>query len=92
MYQSAVRENQFYKTRNGFFSLLSAQRQLMFFLVFYLFTQGKNGFAPSESIMPEARRMPLYKLMNDPLISVGIWWIQAENNQSLASKQLEQVA
>jgi len=84
--------NQFYKTRNGFFSVLSAQRQLMLFLVFHLFTRGKNGMAPIESIMPEATRMPLYKLMNDPLISLGIWWTQVENNQSVASKQLEHVA
>ena len=37
----------------------------------YLFVQQpESGKAPIESIMPEAREMPLYKLINDPLGAV----------------------
>jgi transposase-like protein len=57
----------FYKTRQGFHSVLSAKRALLLFLVVYVFTQrGSTGQAPIEVIMPEARRMPLYRLINDP--------------------------
>ena len=44
----------------------SAKKQLLLFLVGYLFTQREAGQAPIEKIMPEAREMPLYKLINDP--------------------------
>jgi transposase-like protein len=57
----------FYTTRQGFHSVLSAQRELLLFLVVYLFTQrATDGQAPIEVIVPEARRMPLYRLINDP--------------------------
>ena len=57
----------FYKTRKGFHSVLSAKRELLLFLVVYLFTQhATTGQAPIEVIVPEARRMPLYRLINDP--------------------------
>lgn len=57
----------FYKTRKGFHSVLSAKRALLLFLVVYLFTQrATDGQAPIEVIVPEARRMPLYRLINDP--------------------------
>ncbi len=37
----------------------------------YLFIrQPDSGMAPIESIMPEAREMPLYELINDPLRAV----------------------
>ena len=37
------------------------------FLVVYVFTQrASTGQAPIEVIMPEARRMPLYRCINDP--------------------------
>jgi len=63
--------NQFYKKRCGFFSVVSAKRELLLFLVMYLFIrQPESGKAPIESIMPEAREMPLYKLINDPLKAV----------------------
>ena len=63
--------NQFYKKRCGFFSVVSAKRELILFLVMYLFIrQPESGKAPIESIMPEAREMPLYKLINDPLGTV----------------------
>jgi hypothetical protein len=56
-----------YKTRKGFHSVLSAERELLLFVVVYLFTQrAADGHAPIEGIVPEARRMPLYRLINDP--------------------------
>ena len=57
----------FYRTRGGFHSVLSAKRELLLFWVVYVFTQhATTGQAPIEVIMPEARRMPLYRLINDP--------------------------
>jgi transposase-like protein len=57
----------FYATRGGFHSVLSAKRELLLFLVVYLFTQrATDGQTPIEAILPEARRMPLYRLINDP--------------------------
>lgn len=57
----------FYATRGGFHSVLSAKRELLLFLVVYVFTQqATTGQAPIEVIMPEARSMPLYRLINDP--------------------------
>ena len=51
----------------GFHSVLSAKRELLLFLVVYVFTQhATTGHAPIEVIMPEARRMPLYRFVNDP--------------------------
>lgn len=58
--------NRFYKTKCGFFSIVSARRQIVLFMVVYLFTKGKNGKAPIETIMPQVQRMPLYKIINDP--------------------------
>lgn len=60
----------FYKTRGGFHSVISAKRALIFFMVSYLFTkQEKSGKAPIETIIPEAKQMPFYHLLNDPLNS-----------------------
>jgi transposase-like protein len=57
----------FYRTRGGFHSVLSAKRELLLFLVIYVFTQhATTGQAPIETILPEARRMPLYCVINDP--------------------------
>jgi hypothetical protein len=57
----------FYKTRKGFHSVISATRELLLFLVVSVFTQhATTGHAPIEVIVPEARRMPLYRLSNDP--------------------------
>jgi transposase-like protein len=57
----------FYATRGGFHSVRSAKRELLLFLVVYVFTQhATTGQAPIEVIMPEARSMPLYRLINDP--------------------------
>jgi len=60
--------NRFYKMRCGFFTVVSARRELIFFLLMYVFLrQPESGKAPIEAIMPEASRMPLYQLINDPL-------------------------
>jgi len=56
-----------YRTRGGFHSVLSAKRELLLFLVVSVFTQhATTGHAPIEVSVPEARRMPLYCLINDP--------------------------
>jgi hypothetical protein len=56
-----------YRTRGGFHSGLSATRALLRFGVVYGFTQhATTGHAPIEVILPEARQMPLYRLINDP--------------------------
>jgi hypothetical protein len=63
--------NQFYEKRCGFFTVVSAKRELILFLVIYLFIrQPESGKAPIESIMSDAREMPFYKLINDPLRTV----------------------
>jgi transposase-like protein len=56
----------FAKVRRGFFSVLSTKRQLIVFLIVYVFSKQTNGKAPIESILPEASRMPLYRMFNDP--------------------------
>ena len=60
--------NQFYKRKCGFFSVESTKRELICFLVMYLFIkQPSTGKAPLEIIMPQVRNMPFYQLVNDPL-------------------------
>ncbi len=57
----------FYKTRCGFHSVKSAKRELIFFLVVYFFTiQVESGKAPIERIIPNAKDMPFYHLLNYP--------------------------
>lgn len=59
--------SRFYKTRCGFHSVTSAKREIIFFMVAYLFTiQAERGQAPIETILPEANTMPFYRLLNDP--------------------------
>ena len=70
--------------------MLSAKRQLILFLVFHLFTQADNGIAPIESIIPDAKRMPFYKLMNSPFISLDIW--QSKQIKTLALNTTGKVA
>jgi len=61
--------NRFYKVRCGFFSVLSAKRELIFFMLMYLFIkQPETGKAPVEAIMPEVISMPFYKIVNDPIL------------------------
>jgi transposase-like protein len=63
--------SQFYKVRCGFFTVTSAKRELIFFLLMYVFIrQPGSGKAPIESIVTEASRMPLYQLINDPFGTV----------------------
>lgn len=57
----------FYKTRGGFHSVVSAQRELMLFIVVYVFTiQTETGLAPIERVLPEAKEMPFYQMLNEP--------------------------
>ena len=57
----------FYKTRGGFHSVVSAKRELMLFIVVYVFTvQASTGTAPIERIVPQASQIPFYTLLNDP--------------------------
>lgn len=57
----------FYKTRCGFHSVTSAKREIIFFMVVYLFTiQAESGTAPIEKILPATTTMPLYRLLNYP--------------------------
>lgn len=58
--------NRFAKVRRGFHSVLSTKRELIVFMVVYVFSQQTNGKAPIEAILPEAPRMPLYRMLNDP--------------------------
>ena len=66
--------NRFYKVRCGFSTVKSAKRELIFFLLMYLFVQqADSGKALIESILPRARGMPFYQLVNDPLkVIVGL--------------------
>jgi len=59
--------NRFYKIRYGFSTVISAKRELILFLLVYVFIrQPGSGKAPIESIMPEASRTSLYQMINDP--------------------------
>lgn len=59
--------SRFYKMRCGFHSVTSAKREIIFFMVVYLFTiQVESGKAPIEKILPEANTMPFYRLLNYP--------------------------
>jgi hypothetical protein len=54
-------------TRRGVHSVRRATCALRLFRVVSGFTQqATTGRAPIEVIVPEARRMPLYRLINDP--------------------------
>jgi len=54
--------------------LKSAKRELIFFLLMYLFVQqADSDKAPIESVLSRARGMPFYQLVNDPLkVIVGL--------------------
>jgi len=88
--------NRFYKVRCGFFTVVSAKRELIFFLVMYVFIrQPGSGKAPIESIIPQAREMPLYKLINDPLgnlIGCGNVNEIVKKNVNIADSELLQCA
>lgn len=78
-----VKANLVYKVRKGFYSVASAKGQLIVFLVFYVFTQGQEGRARIKRILPEARRMPLYQLMNDPFGCLGLGRGEVETSQPI---------
>jgi transposase-like protein len=63
----------FAKVRSGFHSVVSTKRALTVFLICYLFTQGQNGRAPIEAVVPDAPQMPLYRLINDPFNCLKIF-------------------
>jgi transposase-like protein len=82
--------NRFYKTRCGFFTVTSAKRELILFLLMYVFVrQPESGKAPIESIMPEANRMPLYQLINDPF-GVVLGGKNVKRNVRMADFPLEE--
>jgi transposase-like protein len=80
----------FYKTRGGFHSVMSAKRALMLFVVGYVFTvQPGTGMAPIEQIVPNAKQMPLYQILNAPF-RVGLLNIcqaKTEPPENLATQQ-----
>jgi transposase-like protein len=80
----------FYKTRGGFHSVRSAQRELMLFVIGYVFTvQPGTGRAPIEQIVPHAKQMPLYQILNAPF-RVGLLNIcqaKSEPPENLATQQ-----
>jgi transposase-like protein len=85
----------FYKTRCGFHSVKSAKRQIIFFMVVYLFTiQAESGKAPIENIVPEANTMPLYRLLNYPFASEMISHppLNVKPREEMAAESVEEVA
>ncbi len=56
----------FYATRGGFHSVRSTTRELLLFLVYLVTQRATDGQTPIEVILPEARGMPLYRLIYDP--------------------------
>jgi transposase-like protein len=80
--------NRFYKVRCGFFSVISAKRELILFLLVHVFIrQPGSGKAPIESIMPEASRMPLYQLINDPFGTIlGVENVKKNANMGVRVK------
>jgi transposase-like protein len=86
----------FYKTRGGFHSFMSAKREVMVFVVGYLFTiQPGTGIAPIEQIVSQASLMPFYQIVNEPFSSGLVHICQAKlvtgKNMACrqASRQLE---
>jgi transposase-like protein len=84
--------NRFYKMRCGFSTVISAKRELILFLLMYVFIrQPGSGKAPIEAIMPEASRMPLYKMINDPFGTVlGVK--NVKKNSKMANSELLECA
>jgi transposase-like protein len=84
--------NRFYKVRKGFHSPESAKRQFILFLVFYVFTQNEQGIAPIEKIMPHAKDMPLYRLMNNPLLIFEVEGGKSQASPTFAEKLQKEAA
>ena len=80
----------FYKTQGGFHSVVNAKRALLVFLVGSVFTiQPSTGRAPLEQIVPQARQMPLYQLLNAPFHCglIDICQARYASGEKLASQQ-----
>lgn len=80
----------FYKTRGGFYSVRSAQRELMLVVVGYGFTvQPGTGMAPIEQIVPHAKQMPFYQIVNAPFRHglLHICQVQSEAAEKMATQQ-----
>lgn len=87
--------NRFYKTRCGFHSVKSAKREIIFFLVVYLFTiQPESGKAPIEKIIPEAKDMPFYHLLNYPFANEMTPCLphNVKLEEEMATKSVKEVA
>jgi transposase-like protein len=85
----------FYKTRGGFHSVMSAQRQLMVFVVGYAFTVSpESGKAPIEQILPHATQMPLFQILNAPFRHglLHICQSKSEPPEHMATQQASPVA
>lgn len=83
----------FYKTRGGFYSVMSAKRELILFFVVYLFTQQTTtGKAPIEAIVPQACRMPFYRLLNYPFEYGLAIPYNNKNLEKMATKNLKVAA
>ena len=64
--------------------LKSAKRELIFFLLMYLFVQqADSGKAPIESILPRAWGTPFYQLVNDPLKAI-VWLADVKQKVRMA--------
>jgi transposase-like protein len=80
----------FYKTRGGFHSVMSAQRQLMLFVVGYVFTVSpETGTAPIEQILPQAKQMPFYQILNAPFRYglLHLCQLKSEPPENIATQQ-----
>jgi transposase-like protein len=80
----------FYKTRGGFHSVTSAQRQLMLFIVGYVFTVSPDtGTAPIEQILPQANQMPFSQILNAPFRHglLHICQAKSEPPENMATRQ-----
>jgi transposase-like protein len=88
--------SRFYKMRCGFHSVKSAKREIIFFMVVYLFTiQAERGTAPIENILPEANTMPFYRVLNYPFASELTSHSPPQNVkpvEDMATEQGEEVA
>lgn len=80
----------FYKGRCGVHSVRSAKGELLLFVLVSVFTQrDTDGVAPIEAIVPEARQMPFYRLLNEPLaVLLGVDHVTRPSNMAMAQDAL----
>jgi transposase-like protein len=85
--------NRFYKVRCGFHSKDSAKRQLVVFLVFYVFTQQEcDGKAPLERTLPWIKHTPFYQIINNPLQVLMSLKLQYESVKSQEQQCMTELA